>query len=285
MKSAVRGAMERGAAGAVLGALVLGGGAVACTKGAAQEPRMTPAAAVAEAAKNADAITSLRYRMKGTVPGAGRVSGEAAMRVKPLALSMKMTVEGQATDGPVEIRLVGKTMYVGGGAEAAKEMDGKSWVKFDMAALGMDKELNGGELGGGRADQNPAQESTFLSGSKNVRKVGTETVDGVRTTHYKGTLTLADLRASLKGKDRATRELREKSIDQYEKMGADTITMDMWADGASHTKQFRMRSDATDGPLDMTITFLDFNKPVTVTAPPARDTVDLGDMMKEAAQG
>ncbi|MFE9095962.1 DUF1396 domain-containing protein [Streptomyces sp. NPDC007264] len=285
MKSAVRGAMERGAVGAVLGALVLGGGAVACTKGGAQEPRMTPAAAVAAAAKNADAVTSLHYRMKGTVPGAGRVSGEAAMRVKPPAMSMKMTVEDQAVHGPVEIRLVGKAMYVGGGAEAAKEMGGKSWVKFDMATLGMDKRLNSGELGGGRTGQNPAQESTFLTGSKNVKKVGTETVDGVRTTHYKGTLTLADLRASLKGEDRQTRELREKSLKQYEEMGADTITMDMWMDGGNRAKQFRMRSDAAKGPLDMTITFLDFNKPVTVTAPPARDTVDLGDMMKGAAQG
>ncbi|MFD1658868.1 DUF1396 domain-containing protein [Streptomyces caeni] len=285
MKSAVRGAVERGAAGAVLTALLLGGGTVACSKGAAREPRMTPAAAVAVAAKNADAVTSVHYRMKGTVPGAGRVGGEAVMSVKPLAMSMKMTAEDQAVDGPVEIRLVGKAMYVGGGARMAKEMDGKSWVKFDMSALGADKQLNGDQLGAGRADQNPAQESTFLTASKNVKKLGTETVDGVRTTHYEGTLTLADLRASLKGKDRATRERREKSIDQYEKMGADTITMDMWMDGASHTKQFRMRSDTPEGRLDMTITFLDFNKPVTVTAPPAEDTVDLGDMMKDAAQG
>jgi hypothetical protein len=32
----------------------------------------------------------------------------------------------------------------------------------------------------------------------------------------------------------------------------------------------------------MTITFLDFNKPVTVEAPPAKDTMDLGEMMKDA---
>ena len=46
-----------------------------------------------------------------------------------------------------------------------------------------------------------------------------------------------------------------------------------------------MRSGTPEGRLDMTITFLDFNKPVTVTAPPAEDTVDLGDMTKDAAQG
>ena len=100
-----------------------------------------------------------------------------------------------------------------------------------------------------------------------MKKVGTETVDGVKTTHYKGTVTLDDFRDSLKGEDKATREKREKSLDQYEKMGVDTFTMDMWVDGDDHTKQFRMRGDADKGTLDMTITFLDFNKPVTVDGP------------------
>ncbi|MET7987311.1 DUF1396 domain-containing protein [Streptomyces sp. NPDC005281] len=286
MKSSVNNAVRRRATGAALVALVLGGGAVGCSKGAAQEsPALTPAAAVAKAAKKTEDITSLRYRMTGKVPGEGRVSGEAAMSMKPLAMSMKMTAEDQATDGPVEIRLVGNAMYIGAGAEAAKEMNGKSWIKFDMSALGADKNLNADQLGGGQADKNPATESTFLTGSKNVKKVGTETVAGVRTTHYKGTVTLAEFRKSLQGRDKATREKREKALDQYSKMGIDAITMDMWIDGADHTKQFRMRGAADKGPLDMTVTFLEFNKPVTVTAPPAKDTVDLAEMMKGAQQG
>jgi hypothetical protein len=292
MKVAVRGVVERGVAGAALAALVLGGGAVACTKGAANQsptkgaaeesPQMTPAAAVAKAAKNTERITSLHYRMTGTAPGAGRVSGEASMNMKPLAMSMKMTASDQGAGGQVEIRLVDKAMYINGGAEAAKEMDGKSWIKFDMAALGADvnKQLDPSKLGAGQADQNPAQESAFLTSSKNVTKVGTETVDGVKTTHYTGKLTLEDIRASLKNLDKTTRERREKSLAQYEKMGADTITMDMWIDGSDHTKQFRMQSATEEGRLDMTITFLDFNKPVTVTAPPAKDTADLAEMMK-----
>jgi hypothetical protein len=242
---------------------------------------------VAKAAKNTERITSLHYRMTGTVPGEGRIHGEGRMGMQPLAVDMKMTSEDKAADGPVEIRFVGNAMYIGAGAEAAKEMDGKSWIKFDLAAMGMDKELNTQQFGAGQAGQNPVQESTFLTSSKHVSKVGTETVDGVRTTHYKGDITLAEMRAFLKKMhlDKDTRERREKSLDQYEKMGADTMTMDMWIDGSDHTKQFRMRSDAEKGPLDTTITFLDVNKPVTVTAPPAKDTVSLSDMMKAAQQG
>ncbi|MFE1286533.1 DUF1396 domain-containing protein [Streptomyces sp. NPDC058751] len=286
MKLSVSIPVRRRATGAALAALALGGGAVGCSKGTAEEsPALTPAAAVAKAAKKTEDITSLHYRMTGKVPEQGRVSGEAAMSMKPLAMSMKMTAEDQGTDGPVEIRLVDNAMYIGGGAAAAKEMDGKSWMKFDLSALGKDKELNAGQLGGGQADKNPATESTFLTGSKDLKKVGTETVDGVKTTHYKGTVPLDEFRKSLKSRDKATREKREKALEQYTKMGVDSLTMDMWIDGEDHTKQFRMRGTADKGPLDMTITFLDFNEPVSVTAPPAKDTVDLAEMMKGAQEG
>ncbi|MFF6875479.1 MULTISPECIES: DUF1396 domain-containing protein [unclassified Streptomyces] len=266
-----------------LGALLLAAGAVGC--GSEESPEMTPAAAVAKAAKNTEDITSLQYRMKGTVPESGRVTGEASMRLKPtIAMSMKMQAPDQAAGESVEIRLVDKAMYLGGGAEMAKEMDGKRWLKFDLSGSDAAKDLD--KMGStSQAEQNPAAESTFLTGAKDVKKVGSEKVDGVETTHYSGTVTLADLRASLKDSKAETRKQREKSIKQYEKLGVDKLTMDMWVDGEDHTKQFRMKGQADKGPMDMTITFLDYNKPVTVKAPPAGEVADLGEMFKELEQG
>jgi len=280
MKLSVRGSIRRRATGAALAALVLGGGVVGCSKDTGSEsPKMTPAAAVAKAAKQTEDITSLSYRMSGRTPEEGRVKAEAQMRMKPdIAMSMKVNALDQGADGSAEIRLVDKAMYLGGGAAAAKEMDGKSWIKFDLSTLG-DDALGGAAPGAGTVDKNPAQESTFLTGSKDVKKVGTEKVEGVETTHYKGTVTLDEFRKSLKGESKATREQRDKSLDQYEKLGLDAITMDMWIDGEDHTKQFRIRGDADKGKLDMTVTFLDVNKPVTVEAPPAKDVADLAEMM------
>ncbi|GAB2722142.1 DUF1396 domain-containing protein [Streptomyces bullii] len=266
-----------------LAALLLAGTAVGC--GTEKSPEMSPAAAVAKAAKKTEDITSLRFTMNGQVPEQGRVKGEAAMAFKPtVSMSMKMTAPDQGAGETFEMRLVDKAMYIGGGAEMAKEMDGKSWMKLDMAALGKDKELNA-LTGAGKAEQNPTAESSFLTGSKNVKKVGTETIDGVETTRYSGTVTLDDFRASLKDEDKATRERREKSLERYEEMGVDKFTMDMWVDGDDHTKQFRMKGDADKGPLDLTVTFSDINKPVTVTAPPAKDTMDFAKMMEEMASG
>ncbi|AYC39242.1 Lipoprotein OS=Streptomyces griseorubiginosus OX=67304 GN=AQJ54_01180 PE=4 SV=1 [Streptomyces griseorubiginosus] len=240
---------------------------------------MSPAAAVAKAAKNTEEITSFRYRMKGEMPESGQVQAEAAMRTKPdLAMSMKMNAAGQ---GSAEIRLVDKAMYIGGNPELAKEMDGKKWMKFDLSALGKDGGLGAAAPGAGQADQNPASMSSFLNGAKDVKKVGTETVEGVKTTHYAGDVTLAELKASFKDADKSVREQREKSMEQLEKLGLDKFTMDMWVDAQQHAKQFRMQGDATKGKFDMTFTFLDYNKPVTVEAPPANETADLAQMMKE----
>ncbi|MEG3629298.1 LolA-like protein [Streptomyces poriticola] len=274
----------RRATGTGFAALLLAAGAAGCGKGE-ESPDLAPAAAVAKAAKNSEDITSLRYRMTGRAPEEGRIEADARMRMKPtVALSMKMTALDQGPDGTAEIRLVDKALYIGGGAEAAKEMDGKSWIKFDLSGTDAEQELN--QPGGAsQADKNPATESTFLTGAKDVKRVGGETVDGVDTTRYTGTLTLDDLRESLKDEDEETRERREKSIEQYEQMGVDKLTMDMWIDGDDRTKQFRMQGAADKGPLDLTVTFLGINEPVDVAAPPAEDTMDLAEMLEEAAQG
>lgn len=65
--------------------------------------------------------------------------------------------------------------------------------------------------------------------------------------------------------------------------------MDLWIDDDNHTKQCRMRGDTrnprggTQGkPLDLTITFLDVNQPVTVQPPPSEDAADIATLADEA---
>ncbi len=197
---------------------------------------------------------------------------------------MNMKQKGAAQTGEVEIRLVGGAFYINGGKEAAAELDGKSWIKFDLSAMGKGAGGQDPLAGVGRTDRNPAEDSASLTAAKNLRKVGPQTVDGVATTHYTGSLPLATMRASLENEDAATRKRREKGLEQYERMGISSLTMDMWIDGDDHTKQFRTRAKGTKGPLDLTITFLDYNKPVVVTAPPASETTDLAEMFKDAGQ-
>jgi len=258
-------------------AVLLAGGSAGCGGGAksdsavANPPKVTPAEAVAKARKNAEDITSLRYRLSGTVPGRSRLEGEASMSTQPLAMSMKMTATGdQRGNGPAEIRFVDKVMYVGGSAVRPEKLKGKSWITIAPAVWGRGGAYNqsGGVLPS-QLQAKPTAQSTLLTGSKDLRLIGSETVRGAETTHYKGTV----------NSDGLTRERLDLFIQL---LVSDPLTMDLWIDGEGRTKQFRMRAEHNadlvgtgDGPLDLTITFLDINQPVTIKAPPTKDTTRL----------
>ena len=300
MRVSAQACVRRGVAGAVFAAVLAGGGTVGCGKSAGSDSakagtaKVTPAAAVARAAKDSAQITSLRYRITGTVPEKGRLRAEASMRTKPSAMSMRLTEPDQRMAGPEDIRFVGGVMYVGGAAVSGNR-SGKSWLRAEPAVWGR-----------GVADNNsygvlphqiqgsPALQSTILTGSKDVRKTGTETVDGTRTTHYRGTVTGRGMRvASMAASDKATRERQIDSYDQFMALGVDgALTMELWIDGDGRARQFRLRGESKDlrgrtydDPLDLTVTFLEVDKPVTVEAPPAKDTADIAALADEAQKG
>lgn len=82
--------------------------------------------------------------------------------------------------------------------------------------------------------------------------------------------------------------MRERLDQLLQLEVSDPLTMDLWIDGDDRTKRFRMRAERNDmltglgdGPLDLTITFLDINQPVTIKAPPTKDTTPLADDAQE----
>ncbi|MGB9996208.1 hypothetical protein ACPMJQ_16705 [Streptomyces pseudogriseolus] len=277
----------------VFAAVLLAGGTVACggaaeSDSAKEDPtKVAPATAVAKAATNSEDIRSLHYRITGTVPEKGRLEAEASMNTEPLTMSMKMTAAGQDGDSRLEVRFVGEVMYVGGSAVDSEKLGGKSWFRAAPAAWGrgaVDNDSHG--VLPRQIEGNPVVQSTLLTGSEDLRMIGTETVDGTRTRHYKGTVTSGGLLAARTGAvDEAARERLIESLDQFMGLGvSDTLTMDLWIDGDDQAKQFRMRAESDDkqtgaggGPLDLTITFLDINQPVSIKTPPTEDTTALTD--------
>ncbi|MCY0917616.1 LppX_LprAFG lipoprotein [Streptomyces sp. H27-G5] len=281
-------------AGAVLAAVLLVGGATACEDGkkdGAAKPaapaatpskaavQVTPAAYLEKVKKKSEEITSLRYTMSGTAMGE-KVSGEASMRMKPtVAMAMKMATPG-ATGGAesVEIRMLDGAMYMG--------TDGK-WMKFDIKAMDPETAKQMENLGqASQSGQNPSDQADALLKAQDLTSLGDETIDGVKTRHLIGTVPLEKMRASLATATPEEKQRQEKSLKALEDEGIKSLTLDMWIDEQDHTKQVRTRGAATKGPMDMTIKFLDFNKPVEITAPPADQVMDLGQMMKDSgAQG
>ncbi|MEW2608753.1 hypothetical protein AB0937_00780 [Streptomyces sp. NPDC047880] len=291
---------------ATFATVLLAGGAVACGEGSesdsAQEgpAKATPRAAVAKAATNSEDITSLHYRITGTVPQTGRLEAEASMSTEPPVMSMGMTTADHGEDGRLEVRFVDEVMYAGGSAVDSTKLDGKSWFSARPAVWGRGAvDNNSYRVLPSQLEGSPVVQSRILTASKDVRKVGTETVDGTRTMHYRGTVTRGGMSAARDAAaNKAARERQIESLDQFIALRIDdTLTMDLWIDDAGRTRQFRMRGDTratrggtegkplefTDGePLDMTVTFLDVNQPVTVETPPSEDTADIAALADKA---
>ncbi|MGW3105131.1 hypothetical protein [Streptomyces sp. NPDC001100] len=268
--------------------VLLGGGAVGCGDGSvkADSAELAPSAAVAEVADKSEDITSLHYRVSGTVPERGRLTAEASMKAKPAAMTMVMTVVGARKPGELDIRFVGKSIYLGGSGVDTAKWGGKGWLKAEPAVWGRGAADNNsyGVLPGS-LEGSPVVQSTILAGSKDVRRIGAETVDGTKAVHYRGTVTTRGLRAAQSAaKGKASWQRRTDSIDQFVALRVDgTLTMDLWVDGDDHPKQFRVQgktyptqNDPDGGRLDLTVTFLDINQKVTVKTPPADDTAELG---------
>jgi hypothetical protein len=110
-----------------------------------------------------------------------------------------------------------------------------------------------------------------------VKKVGTETVRGVETTHYHASIDLgkaldqADIPKSLRD--------AEKQFEKSNDAGASTIPVDVFVDGDGYVRRISLDlenflgdgagSGATSGPaLTESIDLYDFGTPVNVQAPP-----------------
>ncbi|MDH6217585.1 LppX_LprAFG lipoprotein [Streptomyces pseudovenezuelae] len=248
--------------------------------GAGGSSDSSAAAAVARAARATEGVPSVHYRVSGRIPEQGQVESEASVAAKPARARMVTSSRDDGKTTEAELRIVDGVLYQRASENGvAQQAHGRHWADF-----GPDAKFTAG--GGLRMDvsglrdqvgRNPARDAAFLAAAAagDVRRTGTETVAGTRTTHYTGTAALDDLRDSVTGKAKA-------DLAQYEKLGVDELTLDVWVDGDDHVRRLRTQGFGRHGELDLTVTLLDFGKPVTVRAPAADDTVDLRAPAKES---
>ena len=138
----------------------------------------------------------------------------------------------------IEARMVDGVMYVNlgdlaGGHGLSTLTGGKRWMKVDLASMG----FGGAGAGGGLGDANPGGTLDALRGAGDVEKVGTETLRGVETTHYRATI---DPQKAL---DRAPAALRDKVKAGLDALGG-PVPVDVWIDGDGQARKIAMNLDA-----------------------------------------
>jgi hypothetical protein len=230
---------------------------------------------------------------KATEAKTARISGEVSVEVggetKTMPLdgaldfrsgafefSYDLSQLGLPTEGDAKIRarMIDGAMYmslgdlVGAGDESLSSMLGdKSWVKLDLKSLGMDSSASSGGL----SDANPGATLDALRGAGEVERVGTETLRGVETTHYRATIDPQKALAE------APEELRDRAAKGLDAIGG-PLPIDVWIDGDGQARKIAMDVETSDGAVSTTIEYYDFGADVNIAAPPVDDVLDFSDV-------
>ncbi|MFC9852669.1 LolA-like protein [Streptomyces prasinus] len=209
---------------------------------------------------------------------------------------MDMTIKGSGLgaddpDAPSEARLimVDDVMYADTGAGQAAGTDGKRWMKLDFRAVAEEvgsKELQKALTGSlENMNQDPAQQLALLLESPNLKHVGPQKVDGVRAQHYKGTLTFEEVLKGNKSLDFLSEEEREEFVANAEASGLRGYDTEVWVNEDDYPVKMVLGVKSDEGTVDITTHYSDYGARAEVEAPPAEDTADLFEMLRDLGEG
>jgi hypothetical protein len=246
---------------AVLLAAGCGGGTHPAAQG------LSPIQAITLAANQARQVNSFASTLSVTMSGSlsGTMAGTMRIRNRPSLFADAdfgtLDFGGQSLPGGMHEILTNHDIYLG--MAVLSQRLHKPWVKISFAQLQQGTGVNLGQLTQQVQSNNPLVQTQMLAGAKDVRKVGTQTIDGVSTTHYTGSYPvsagLAKLPASL-------RAVEEKGLRM---LGIKTVHFNVWIDGQHQTR--KIVATETGGIENITVALhvTGINQPVSVTLPPA----------------
>ena len=224
---------------------------------------------VVSAVERSSDVRSSKLRMSISVAGGGirqTMSGTGAQSDGSVSLDMRTTVAGRSV--PIQARLLRRNgsyvMFMRSPVFASQLPAGKTWVKIDLGARGANAGIDFSSLVDMAQTLGPLEK-----GLVSTTKLGRDTVAGRRATHYRA---VVDLR-------RAARAIPAygKQLDAVQKatgLKLGRTTQHVWVGGDGRVRQVRsstptvgqggVRATATQ-----TITFLAYDVPVRIVAPPA----------------
>jgi hypothetical protein len=185
------------------------------------------------------------------------------------------TITGiQNTKVAINTVMDGHSVYVNSDAFNGRLPGGRSWMRIDLAKAARQKGFDLAALGTNGPSQDPSQVLDYLRGAGRATKVGSATVRGAKTTHYRTTVDLR--RAKAKSTTSASKLAIAQLLDSL--AGKTTMPVDVWIDGRGRIVRERVRytADLQGSPnaMDFTTDFTGFGVPVKVDPPARKDTVD-----------
>jgi LppX/LprAFG-like lipoprotein len=230
-------------------------------------PRLTPQQAMLAAAAQARKITSATETL--TVQDSGNRNATTTgtiqvQRTPTLQLSGNLNVTGAGKSTQIKMILTSTAIYLSE-PSLAKQI-GKPWLKLHLAALNQTPLASIAQLVHSLQSNNFANQTQLFAATKNVRVVGKQTVDGVPTTEYAGSLHAAE---TLKALSPAFRKALAPALQG---LGNRPMTFHIWVDGQHHTRKLTEVVTINGETINTTVNITAINQPVQITPPPASQT-------------
>ncbi|MFI6660854.1 hypothetical protein ACIBL8_35550 [Streptomyces sp. NPDC050523] len=178
----------------------------------------------------------------------------------------------------MQARYLPDAYYARMGDRFARQAGGKHWIRYgydDLAQLGGS---SGAYLKDQMQNTTPNQSVKLLLASGDVRKVGTEKVRGVDTTHYSGTVDVADLAGKNSSLTASQLAGMKKQLTQA---GVSTETVDIWVDGKDLLVKKTEKGRMSAGEYSQTAYYSDYGVKASAARPPAGDTEDFRELLKK----
>ncbi|MFD5267220.1 hypothetical protein [Streptomyces sp. NPDC058335] len=261
------------------------------SSGAGAGTGVSPIAALRTAEKSTDGADSAKVESTTTMGSVMAMTADGSLGWGDgLTGTLTITYTGgtmadtmrQMGTTSMEARYLPDAYYARMGDAFAEQAGGKHWIKYPYEAL----ETLGGGSGAYLKDQmensTPNQSVKLLLASGDVRRVGEEKVRGERTTHYSGTVEVADL---------ATRNssLSESQLadlkEQLEQAGVTTETVDIWVDDENLLVKKVEKGQSANGTYSQTAYYSDYGTPVDTEVPPVADTADFSELLQQQGAG
>lgn len=250
--------------------------------GSEQKP-MTPVQVVAASADKTKAAQSFKALFSARVKTKHSsivTKGKMSYQTSPMAYDQnisEMTMDGRKLPGGLRMMLVDNTVYMKM-AMLSQMAGSKPWIKMSLDEISKKSGVNMQDIMGQVEQNNPVTNTKLLTSSKDVEQVGKENLDGVQTTHYKGTYNVKDGLANLSGKER---EAVQKSM----LAGTGKMRFELWVDDQQIPHKLVLRGtgkarDVGTGKMVTTMRFSDFGEPVNIAAPPAGQVTDFKELQR-----
>ncbi|WLQ35679.1 hypothetical protein P8A18_20660 [Streptomyces castrisilvae] len=220
--------------------------------------------------------TAMSMKQSGVMDWSDGITG--SMQITYTGGDMADSMKQLGSNGTMEARYFKDGYAADMGDAMAQQTGGKRWISYSYDDLAQIGGASGAALKDQMQNTTPDQGVKSLLASGDVKKVGQEDVRGVTTTHYSGTVDVADLTAKNSSLDADELAALKKQLADA---GISTETVDIWVDGDDLLVKKTERGQMKTGELNSTVFYSDYGTKVSVERPPADQTIEFTELMKQ----